>query len=407
MRRRALALVAALALAVPAPGYAADSTLTDPCGETTDQALDVTRAELHYSDKSVQVRVRNCDDADTNGDWYVTFHLTSFTPEVQITAAMTDVGRTSTWSGFYLCQQASCPVDTVSYPHVPSGTRMAGSDWFDDWDDPAMSGREAYAYGAWSWLIGNQAVPSTIDYYVTLHQASADLDRAPNTGTATSTMLAVTRASAVVPAPVTTLTYASGGVYPVVRGLLHYDSSTGPRLPNRLVTLFTPTTIERVAEQYYGGVDYDAGAICPGCGEFATAAHVTRNTSFVPNFEGDGFTDFAASPPTVKALVRALVTLNRPSSSTMGRGTSVSFTGVVRPAQPGTNVVVQARSGGAGQPWRTWRTLALHGTDTAYSTTWTPTTAGTTTFRVVWLSGSTADGDVVNGISNYTTITVN
>ncbi len=400
---RALAAAALAAAALAVPAYAAGGTMTDPCGDGSPAAADVARADVVYSATSLQVRPETCAFADVDGDWTMTIHLTSFTPEVQIVGAMTDVGKFSLWSGFYLCDQVTCPVDTQTFPHRPAGIRLAGSDWFDNLDHPALSGRSAYAYGDWSALLPSVTIPSTIDFYVTTHQGNADVDRAPNAGTVTSTMLTSARDSVVVPNAVPRVRFGTGAPSPVT-GTLHYGTATGTVLPNRWATLYT-TGGARYDSQFYGGADYGAD-VDPYAGEFETSVVVPSNTTFKVGFDGDGVTNPSARP-TVRALVDAFVSLDLPASMTWPRGRGVRFHGVVRPRQLGSSVLVQARSGPPGTAWRNWRTVPLlDNADTYFSFTWTPSNTGTTTFRVLWLDGSSAEGDVMNGMSNYATITV-
>jgi hypothetical protein len=292
----------------------------------------------------------------------------------------------------------------ANFIQVPAGERLPGTEWFANYENPALSGRSAYAFGSWATLFAGHAIPSTIDYHVTVQSGTLAVDRAPDAGEATSSRLDVTRASALTAYAVAPVTYAPNGAWPLLTGRLQYDSVNGPTLPNRFATVFRDGV--RVPEQERGGVDFDEGDVCIQCGGFVSSAPVTRTTTFALRFEGDGFTDPSA-PVLVRAVVKAFVSLNRPANATVARNTDVRFSGVVRPAQPGSNVLIQARSGGAGSAWRDWRTVPLQGSgDTFYSMTWRPATAGTTTFRVLWLHGSGADGAVANGISNYATVTV-
>jgi len=399
MRRRYLAVALAVALSTPT-AFAAGGALTDQCGDASPSALDLTRAELLYSPRSFQVRTETCGSTLPDGSWTITVHLASFTPEVQIVGQMRDNGAYSTWSGFSLCADATCPVDPF---FGPSGTRMAGFAYDDNLDTPALSGRSAFGYGDWSVLLPGVTIPSSIDYYVTTHKGSADLDRAPDVGTVTATPLTSTRESRVTPGPVPTAPFFTGST--IVTGRLTHDSASGLPLANRSASLYKPSTNERAEPMLWAGQDF-AWDVDPDNGEFATLTRVSSNTTFEVGFDGDGVHD--PSPrATVRALVSAFVTLDLPDSLSWQRGRAVRFHGVVRPKQPGTSVLVQARSGGPGTAWRNWRTVPLvDNADTYYAFTWTPLTTGRTTFRVLWLHGSSAEGDVVNGMSNYSTITV-
>jgi hypothetical protein len=396
-----LAIAVAIALTTPTPAaFAAGGGLTDPCGDASPNALDLTSAELLYSPRSLQVRTESCGSSMPDGNWTITVHLTSFTPEVKIVGQMRDNGTYSTWSGFSLCADVTCPVDPFS---GPSGTRMAGFAYDDNLDTPSLSGRSAFGYGDWSVLLPGVTIPGSIDYYVTTHQGSADVDRAPDAGTVTATPVTTTRASYVTPDPVPTAQFFTGST--IVTGRLTHDSASGPVLPNRAASLYKPSTNERAEPMLWAGQDF-AWDVDPHAGEFATLTRVSSNTTFEVGFDGDGVND--PSPrATVRALVSAFVTLDLPDSLSWRLGKPVRFHGVVRSRQPGTSVLVQARSGGPGTAWRNWRTVPLlDNVDTYYSFTWTPSNTGRTTFRVLWLHGSTADGDVVNGMSNYSTITV-
>ncbi len=400
IRSTVAAVLVLVVLAVPAHATGG-AVLTDPCGDAPKPVYDVARTDFVYSSTGFQLHTENCGNSTLDGNWWITVHLTSFTPEVQITGAVTDEGKASTWSGFRLCHDVTCDPPS-GYPYTPPGTRLAGSDYYDDVENDGLSGRAAFGYGGWADLLPGVTIPATIDFYVTTQYFNGTYDRAPDAGTATAERTTVTRATTVEAQPVETRRFSPYGVYPEVHGLLRY--ADGYALPARWATLYSNGA--RHGFQYYGGVDYDSSLALPRYGYFSTTARVLANTTFQVSFDGDGVA--APSPrPSVKALVSALVTLDLPAKGSVRLGGTVRFHGVVRPAQPSTNVVVQARTGPVGSPWRTWRTVPLvDDPDTYYQFTWRPTNTGTTTFRVVWLSGSTEDGDVVNGMSNYTTITV-
>jgi hypothetical protein len=408
MRVRALAAAALTLAALAVPAHATGgAVLTDPCGDGYQPPYDVARTDFLYSSTGFQVHTENCGRSTLDGNWAITVHLTSFTPEVTITSAVTDESRGSYWSGFYLCQgDTECAFTLNATPpsaFVPPGTRLAGSDYYDDVENPGLSGRAAFGYGGWADLLPGVTIPDTIDFYVTTYGPTLQYDRAPDVGVATAERNTVTRATHVEVAPVPTVTWQPIGVLTEVHGVLTY--ADGATLPNRFATLYTPAGV-RWGYQFYGGVDFDSDHAIPEIGYFSTFAEVSANTTFDVSFDGDGIGD-PSSRPTARALVSAFVSLDLPAKLSVRRGATVRFHGVVRPKEPNTSVLVQARSGGPGTAWRSWRTVPLAtGPDTYYQFTWTPSNTGTTTFRVLWQHGSTADGDVVNGMSNYATITV-
>ena len=95
------------------------------------------------------------------------------------------------------------------------------------------------------------------------------------------------------------------------------------------------------------------------------------------------------TPETAPAYPRPVVTtsLDLPSTVTTAVGRPVRLRGVVRPRAYGSSVALQVR-GGDGR-WRTVRTAPLQrgAYDTYYDTSWTPSRAGTTTWRAVWTGG--------------------
>lgn len=97
----------------------------------------------------------------------------------------------------------------------------------------------------------------------------------------------------------------------------------------------------------------------------------------------------ALTPESAPAYPRphVVTTLDLPSSLSAVRGTPIRFRGVVRPRAYGSSVALQVRGGDG--VWRTQRAVPLQRGkhDTYYDTTWTPTRAGKTVWRAVWIGG--------------------
>lgn len=386
MRLRALALAAALVLP-GSPAYAATgptTVATDPCGDGSHPSHDLVRVDLHYSATSFQVRYEMCDDnlvVDMSKGYVFDLHLVSL-GGARVHAWMDETTRFPTWMGMSVCTTATActPIQT------------------EQWD-----GTTGFAHGAWADVLPGVTIPESIDWYATVDTPEGD-DRAPDAGNATSYAMASPRSSHLTIAPIPPARYYPLGTSFEAYGTLRLDSPTGPPV-TRYVTLRRPDGSWMSGTDNFnprGGCDPRA---CPG---WRTFFSTTRNATVVASYDGDGFVA-ASNRPSAKALVTAWVTLNQPTARTVSRGTQVVLSGVVRPKVPqGQTMLVQVRNGGAGAPWRTFaepRTETRYG-ESAYSVTWRPTVTGTATFRVVWTHGTTADGDVADGISNYTTITV-
>jgi len=87
------------------------------------------------------------------------------------------------------------------------------------------------------------------------------------------------------------------------------------------------------------------------------------------------------------------------SSTSVTVGSDVTISGTIDPVRPGVTVTIESRSTGG-----TWSTLATRTTDSNsnYSYTWTPQTAGTYEIRARWEGDTETEGDV----SDAKTLTV-
>ncbi len=393
--------VCALALA-GAPGAAAavspSGVVTDACEDAANPDQDLTRVAFDYSATSFQVRTESCGWSSIGSSWQVTLHVVSFTPEVQISGAMNDAGKYAYWTGFHLCAGGDCVTDPMAYPITPGGKPLPGFDYFDNLDAPALSGRSAFGYGRWADLLPGVTIPDAIDWYAEIRNPVAALDRAPDEGVATSGRLAVTRPSVVTVDAAATrpVTWSHGSALQEATGRLNYLVPPNHPVPNRFVTIRLPSGATR--QGHYGPLPD-----CPECGQWRTFFRVFRNTTVRASFDGDGFTDPASV--TYRALVAAYVTLDRPASTSVRRGTPVRLRGVVRPAARDTSVTIQVRRSDG---WHAYRTLPLkvNNGDTYYDYTWVPVTTGTATFRTVWTAGSTAEDAICDGASRAVTISV-
>ncbi len=380
-------------------GHSLAAVRTDPCEPGVTDLVDLSGVAFEYSDDSFQVRTSSCGLA-TRGGWQVTFHLTSFDPEVTIRGVMLDTPDGPVWTGYFL--------------RVGDGTDhpIEGFEYFDNLNLPSLSGKSSFAYANWADNPTPGAAISTrasIDWYatVTLYPSGAPRDRAPDSGVATSSKLASPVASQVAT--------TDPGSNPVRAFNPRIDLGTlergGVPFPSRFVNLQFARGGSFGPKQTLGFDDATglSELASDGDGVWAVDYGLGRNTTLRPYFPGDGFTSSSVGP-SYKVLVRAWVTLNLPARKTVRRGDAVRFRGVVRPKQPGTDAIVQIRKGGPGTPWSTFRTVPLQNApaDTFYDVTWHPTAAGTFTFRTVWIQGpnATDDGRNLTGISNYSVITV-
>lgn len=384
MRVSALAVGAALVLTA-SPAYAVtgpSAVATDPCGDGSAPSHDLARVDLHYSATSFQVRFETCDDnlSNSGGGFVFDLHLVSL-GAARVTAWMDESTRYPTWQGMRVC--------TTPTACTPVQTEL----W---------NGTTGFAYGAWADVLPGVAIPGSIDWYATLDTGQGD-DRVPDAGNATSDAMASPRSTHLTIAPLAPRRWVPTGNHFDAHGTLRLDSPTGPHA-RRYVTLRRPNG------DWMSGTDNfnpRGGCLASGCHDWTTSFSTSRNATVVASFDGDGFLA-ASNRPSRKVLITAWVTLNQPPTRTVTRGTVVHVDGVVRPKAVGTSVTIQVRNGGAGAPWRTFAVvpLAESGADTYYATRWRPTVTGTATFRTVWAAGTTADGGIANGISNYTTITV-
>jgi hypothetical protein len=385
MPLRVVAVAAALLLAAPAAYAATPAPVTvanDPCGDGARPDRDLARVDLHYSAASFQVRLEMCDqvsDYESRIDHTrVEVHLVSLNATVR--GVFGDFGKYQQWLPMEVCT-------------APTACRTI--------KDTTWYGVEATGYGSWAGTLPGVPIPDTIEWYATVTTDAGTVDRVPDAGSATSNVMPVTRPSHLTVRPIPTVRWAAYGNPLSACGELRLDSATGPRY-HRLVTL-RHTDGTRIEPQS----DRELNPQGQACGSWLTTFSTKRNVTVVATFDGDGFT--APSTATTKVLVSAVVSLDLPATRTVPRGTYIQFHGVVRPkAVPGETVTIQVRNGGAGAPWRTYATPKLEdwGADTAYYSGWRPTVTGTATFRTVWTHGTTADGGVTNGISNYATITV-
>ncbi len=170
-------------------GHSLAAVRTDPCEPGVTDLVDLSGVAFEYSDDSFQVRTSSCGLA-TRGGWQVTFHLTSFDPEVTIRGVMLDTPDGPVWTGYFL--------------RVGDGTDhpIEGFEYFDNLNLPSLSGKSSFAYANWADNPTPGAAISTrasIDWYatVTLYPSGAPRDRAPDSGVATSSKLASPVASQV------------------------------------------------------------------------------------------------------------------------------------------------------------------------------------------------------------------
>jgi lipoprotein-anchoring transpeptidase ErfK/SrfK len=106
------------------------------------------------------------------------------------------------------------------------------------------------------------------------------------------------------------------------------------------------------------------------------------------DYAGDGVVWLPASAEVVVA-VRPLVSFSAPERVYRGRLARLAVT--VRPAHPGTTVVIERRQDGV---WAEWRSLTL-GPDSRAQTAWRPGTVGASALRVL----VAADADHLAGLS--------
>lgn len=410
-----LALLTALALsggpAATAAGDQQASHVPDPCDVATDSAKDLAEVSFGYNAEAFQVGADFCSPlSGPNGDWLVTFHLTSFSPEVRITGLLLDVGRYETWSAFRVCASGSCPVRSDGSGVRPSGTALDDIGFgyvpLDDncWNaDPncvpaaEQPPSSPFAYGAWAQHLPGVAVPSTVSWWAEVRQRTApdtfgsQLDRVPQAGTATSAQLPSGRPTTIAVTP------GSPPIWDVgISGAQRVDSGTlrtgSGALPDRLLTVAGG----RAPSQYRVRTRSD--------GAWSTTYQLAGNTVARATFAGDGVNAAAMSAP-YHAYVRAFVSLDVPAQLRLG--TPVDLRGVVRPRGTG-DVEVLVKPDQPGYAWWLLRraNLVAGRTDTYYRVPWTPRTRGRYVLVTRWRHGTTDDGGVLNGQSAYRRVTV-
>ena len=109
----------------------------------------------------------------------------------------------------------------------------------------------------------------------------------------------------------------------------------------------------------------------------------------------------ALTPETAPAFPRPTVGVRLAADDVTARtGQAVGLSGLVRPRALGSSVALQVRD--ADGVWRTQRVAPLRATaaDTVFDLSWTPTRAGTTTWRALWRGGGG------QGVSAPVTVTV-
>lgn len=141
----------------------------------------------------------------------------------------------------------------------------------------------------------------------------------------------------------------------------------------------------------------DWTVIIDGAPLSATKTTVTENTTHYSIYftydEGTHNVDITA-----RELLSSTISITL-SSSSVTVGSDVTISGTIDPVRPGVTVTIESRSTGG-----TWSTLATITTDSNsnYSHTWTPQTAGTYEIRAGWDGDAETEGDV----SDVKTLTV-
>ena len=399
MRTRALLALFSLVLVVTqAPGaVAADEGpvhVADACGDGgADGAKDLAGVSFAFNGEGLQVGTEQCSPLrEPNGDWLVTFHLTGFSPEVQVTAALQDLGRYEAWSGYRLCVSDSCPLRTSETDGLaqPAGERLDGPDHGVDLGTYEPSPTTTFGYGAWP---AATPVPDSTPWWAEVRVRSAEgfvqVDRVPDAGMATAMRLPAGRATtlSVTPGPATT--YAPGGALRTDSGTL---TSGGAgvvdhqvRLPSAGPGLMRPTD--------------PAGA-------WRTSSRPQRNATLRAVVQPDGVNAAGTSAP-FHAWVHAFVSLDLRDGAAVPLARAVDLRGVVRP-RGGGSVEVLVRADGPGAAWSLLRRTDLVSgrADTYYRVPWTPLRRGRFVLLTRWRHGTTDDGGVLDGQSAYRRITV-
>ena len=410
-----LALLAAAAVGSSLPAAAAGDAqathVADPCDVPADPSKDLADVSFGYNAQAFQVGVDLCRRLlGPNGDWLITFHLTSFSPEVQVSGLLQDVGRYETWSGFRVCAAASCPVDADPNAGGPAGSRLDDIGFgYVPLDDNCWNGdpdcvpaaeqppTSPFAYGAWAQHLPGTSLPASITWWAEVRQRTApdtfgaQLDRAPQVGTATSAQLPDGRPTTitVTPGPAPTWSAGISGAQRFDAGFLRTDGSP---LGDRLVTIAPGARPDHHRERSGGDGAWQTSYVLPGNA-------VARAT-----FPGDGV-HAAGTSPLYHAYVRAFVSLDLPAQVRLG--SPVELRGVVRPrGVRGVEVLVKPDA--PGYAWTLLRTAPLVAgrTDTYYRVPWTPRARGRYVLVTRWRYGTTDDGGVLNGQSAYRRVTV-
>jgi hypothetical protein len=384
------ALVAG-SLTGPLTSAAQASTTSDLCGDTADADKDLASATFDYSSSSFSVATTACSDLGVNGNWAITFHLTGFSPEVQVTAAFQDVGKYEGYSGYFVCTEACSVRADGSGALTPSGAPLDGPPYQTSL---YSLGRSSLGYAAWTDVLPVGAVvPDVMPWYVEVHaiddvgRTQAALDRAPDLGTVDErrNISPVASRLDVTPGP------TPWRQYEVVRrtdtGALRTDS--GDPIVGRLVQI-----TKYMGQRTASGED----------GRWSTDYWIGANTAVTAYFPGDGVHEPVRA--TYAALVKALVSLDLPSSKTVHRGTPIALRGVVRPHATG-QVRVLIREDRPGTTYRLLRyTNLIQNGDSYYRTSWAPSVRGRYVLRTVWNGGSTAAGSALSNISTHHYVTV-
>jgi hypothetical protein len=431
---RARVLVAGLAVVAAAAGSTTSAAVadeaplrvTDACGDSSHLANDLAGVTFGYSSDSFQVTPDTCAPVPgPMGDWRVTIHLTSFSPEVQISGLMQDVGTYEYWHGMFFCAEAGCPlVDAGDGSSRPAGRRI--TDLGTGYGTGAEEGRPRLTYGSWREnLPDGTAVPGSISWYAEVSAGCAPcgtpfrtVDRVPDTGTATSTVLPPPRPTSLsaVPGPVLV---AGAAALREDTGVLRRDSSSGPAFPRREVELVvgrgtTPPFRATVGADVPSSVVHVEASASTGFwrARYALSTPYQQlhgeagNAVVRAYFPGDGVNAASYSAP-YHAYVKAFVSLDLRDGASLPRGRSVDLRGVVRPRGAGS-VEILIKPNQPGYAWWLLRqTNLVNGTyDSYYRVPWVPRTAGRYVLLTRWRHGTTDDGGVLNGQSVYRHVTV-
>lgn len=385
---------AALAMAL-LTGFAAPASATGTTESCASNARDdLQSASFSYSTTSFSVSVGSCGDAPaTSGEWIATIHLTSFSPEVQITGGQQDNGKYIGWSGFHVCAAASCPQSHPNGFLTPAGPQIDGPCLYTI---AACPGVTTSGYAGWADVLpAGTAIPDTIDWYADVRRPTSSdpdftavSDRVPDSGTVSSVRNTAT---------VTTIVTATRGASPTWDqfGAVRTDSgrlldAAGQPVTGRLV---------RIRPDRY---DVTRSESSP----WSSTYSLDRNTTVRACFAGDGLHDPSCSDP-YPSYVKAFVSLDLPASRSIRKGSPLRLRGVVRPRQSGqVQVLVREDKPGATYRLLRYSSLIQASADSYYDMTWSPTVRGRYVLRARWNGGSKADGSVLSNVSTYRFVTV-